>query len=194
MSGIVRVQGFSELDHALGALPKSTAKTVLRRTAIKAAEPIRAAAEANAPRDTGELASHIVTSTKVKNTVGNAEYSMAMRLGMGKSVARAALIDARRNDPGKSFFQLYIGPTKAKTKKDAIKRIVQEFGSVNQPGQPYMRPAWDAHKSDALAIIKAELGKEIIAAAKRLGRSKRASVDARNGAAFAALLAHEAGY
>jgi hypothetical protein len=35
-----KLEGFKELDRALGKLPKATAKNVLRRTLIKAAKPI----------------------------------------------------------------------------------------------------------------------------------------------------------
>jgi hypothetical protein len=57
-----------------------------------------------------------------------------------------------------------------------------------------MRPAWDSTKDQALSIIKAELGTEIIKAARRVGRSKKQSLAAKQSASMAALMAFEAGY
>ena len=46
----------------------------------------------------------------------------------------------------------------------------QEFGNENHPPQPFMRPAWDAHKVEAFDLIGAGLGIEIEKAAKRAAR------------------------
>lgn len=190
----VKVSGLKELDKALAELPKAAAKSTLLRVAKKAAQPIADAAEALAPVDTGELKGSIIVTARAKNTVGNAEYSAIMRAGGSRSDARAAKIAATRADPGKSFAVVYVGPSKAKKKKDAIKRIVQEFGSVNMQANPYMRPAWDAHKDQALNIIRRELGNEIIATAKRIGKSKAAryTADIKYRASLAAMMAAEA--
>jgi len=45
-----------------------------------------------------------------------------------------------------------------------------EFGTVDTPPHPYMRPAWDSGAEPALEYIKAELGNEIERAAQRLAR------------------------
>lgn len=173
----VTVAGLRELDAALGQLTKATARNVVKRVLVKAGEPIAAAAAAFAPKDTMELSNSIVVSSKIENKVGNAEFAEAMRQGLGRDAAVKALRGARRAAKGKgSFGMVLVGPTKAKTKKDAIKRVVQEFGSVNQPGHPYMRPAWDQNKDKALDIIKNELGDEIQKAAAR--SAKRAAAKA----------------
>jgi HK97 gp10 family phage protein len=173
MSVIVKVEGFKELDYALGDLPKQLAKNVLVRVLKKAGQPIAAAAASYAPKDTGELSDHIIVSAKIKNVTGNAEFSAAMKGGLGVDAARSAMRDARRAAKnGGSFAVMYVGPAQAKTKKNAIKRIVQEFGSSKMPAHPYMRPAWDARKNEALDIIKRELGPEIERTATRLAKKK----------------------
>lgn len=173
----VRTYGFTDLDKALGLLPKSTARATLRRVLVKAGQPIADRAQSLAPRDTGELADSIKISAKVKNNIGRAEYYEVMRSGGTKAEAGAAMRAARSASPGQSFAVVYVGPENAKTKKDAIKRIVQEFGSVKQTPQPYMRPAWDERKREALEIIKRELGSEIVKTAQRLGKSKTRSAE-----------------
>ena len=84
MSITVSVSGLKELDQALGELPKATARNVLKRTLAKAAEPIVAEAKQHAPVATGRLRDSIIASTRLKNKVGNAEYSAAMRAGLGQ--------------------------------------------------------------------------------------------------------------
>jgi len=175
MSFRVSVSGLRELDAALGELPKATAKAVLKRVLIKAGQPVADAASAMAPKDTGELAASIQVGSKISNTVGKAEFAAAMKGGLGKAAAVGALRGARRAAAGQgSFAEAFIGPRKAKSKKDAIKRIVQEFGSVNQPGSPYLRPAWDGNKDKVLSIIKNDLVDEIIKTAKRAAKRKAA--------------------
>ena len=197
----VRTTGFKELDAALAQLPKAAAKRTLQRTLLKAGQPIADAAKANAPRDTGELADSIAVSTRIRNNAGRAEFAAVMRSGGSRSEARGAMIAARKATAGQgSFAMTFVGPAKPAmkgkaAKAAAIKRIVMEFGSVkrNIAPRPYMRPAWDTKQGEALDIIKRELGNEIIATARRLGKNKRQSAQVKFGASMAALMAHEAG-
>lgn len=168
----VRVEGFVELDKALAELPKATARNVLKRILLKAGQPIAEAAAANAPKDTLELSQSIAVSSRIKNTTGNAEFAAAMRAGLGQAAAVTAMRNARRAAGGKgSFAEVAVGPGKAKDKAGAIKRIVQEFGSIYVKGTAYMRRAWEAKKYQALEVIKAELGDEIIRTAKRVAKN-----------------------
>lgn len=192
MKMMVSATGFKELDQALALLPQAAAKRTLLRTLLKAGQPIADAASANAPRDTGELSENIVVGTRLGNNVGKAEYAEVMRSGGTKGQAAAAMRGARRAANGGSFAVAFVGPTKAKSKKNAIKRIVQEFGSVKQAPQPYLRPAWDAHKMEALEIARRELATEIMATAKRIAKSKRQSSEIKYQASIAAMMAHEA--
>jgi HK97 gp10 family phage protein len=191
MKVTVSVDGLRQLDNALAQLPRSLQKGVLKRTLAKAGQPIADRASELAPRDTGELASSMAVSSKIKG-IGGAEFAAVMRSGGSKAEAVAAMRGARRAAKATaSTAVMFVGPTKAKSKKDAIKRIVQEFGSVKQAARPYMRPAWDAEADHALEIIKEELGNQIIATARRVGRSKKYTGDVKLGASMAALLAHE---
>lgn len=188
----VEVSGLAALDKALGELPKATARNVLKRTLVKAGQPIVDEAKRLVPVETGQLRDSIQVSPRIKNKVGNAEYSAAMRAGLGKQAAGAALREARRAARGTgSFAEAYVGPARGK----GIIRYAHlvEFGGVrNQPPRPYMRPAWDAKQRETLDIIRQELGNEIIKAARRIGRSKKQSADIKYRASIAALLAHEA--
>lgn len=189
MSFKVTVSGLAELDKALGQLPKATARNVLKRTLTKAAAPIVDEAKRLVPVKSGKLKNSIIASTKIKNKVGRAEYAAAMRAGLGKDAARSALRNARRSAAGAgSFAEMFVGPSTGALRYAHI----VEFGSVKDGPQPYMRPAWDAQKTAALEIIKAELGNEIIAAARRIGRSKKQGAEVKYRASIAAMMA--AGY
>jgi len=188
MTTVVSLSGFRDLDRALAELPKATARNVLRRTLVKAGEPIAEKARELAPVDRGDLKASIAVSARVKNKVGSAEYAAAMRAGLGKGAAVRALRDARRGAGG-SFAQMYVGPA---VPQGFYGHLV-EFGTSRTAAQPFMRPAWDAMQTEALNLIKGELAEQIIMAAKRVARSKRQSVDVKYRASVAAMLAVEAG-
>jgi HK97 gp10 family phage protein len=191
MKTVVQVEGLRALDEALGQLPKSIGRAVLRRTLVMAGEPIAEAARSMAPTrpSGGQLRDSIAVSTKVKNPVGKAEYGRALAQGLGVGAARQALRDARRAAAGEgAFVEMYVGPSTSGWYAHFV-----EFGTAKAAPQPFMRPAWDSNKDRALDIIKRELGGQIIAAAKRVGRSKRYSADIKYQASIAALMAVEAG-
>ena len=137
----VRVEGLKELDAALKQLPKATAKAVLRRVATKALKPFDEAWRRNAPRLTGALEESGGIGTKL--------------------TTRQARLNRKRND--KAFVEVFAGPNDPAAIQD-------EFGNTNQAAQPFVRPAWDATKNQALEIVKTELGGEIEKTAKRAAR------------------------
>jgi HK97 gp10 family phage protein len=186
----VSTSGFRELDKALAELPKATARNVLRRTLVKAGQPIADEASRLAPVDSGKLAGRIAVSARLKNRTGSAEFAAAMRAGLGRDAAVSALRQARRDAAGQgSFAEMYVGPARGVL---AYAHLV-EFGTVKMSPKPFMRPAWDGKKREALDIIRRELGNEIVMAARRVGRSKKKSVEIKYRASIAALLAVEAG-
>lgn len=186
-SVVISTSGFRALDEALAELPKATARNVLKRTLVKAGEPIAQKARDLVAVDSGGLKASIAVSAKIKNKVGSAEFAEAMRQGLGKAAAVQALRDARRASNG-SFAEMYVGPAVPQ----GFYGHLLEFGTSHMPAEPFMRPAWDAEQRTALDIIRSELGQQIIAAAKRLARSKRQSADVKYRASLAALMAVEA--
>jgi len=189
MSVVVTIEGFKALDAALGELPKTIARNVLKRTLAKAGEPIAEDARRMVPVESGDLRDSISVSPTVKNKAGSAEFAAAMRAGLGKDAAVSAMRDARRAAGPQYFAEMFVGPS---TPLGFHAHFV-EFGTANMPAHPFMRPAWDAGKSGALSTIRSELGNQIIAAARRIARSKRYGADVKYQASMAALMAHEAG-
>lgn len=163
----VRLSGFKELEAELAKLSKGMARGALTRAGTAAMAPMAAIAQGLAPKDKGELAGSITVSAKAVGagaSVGKAAFAAAMRGGLGRGAAVAALRDARRaadRPGGPPSVELFMGPSRAWSKKNAIKRMVQEFGSSAQPGQPYMRPAWDMDHRAMLERLKVDLWREV---------------------------------
>lgn len=63
-----------------------------------------------------------------------------------------------------SQVEIFVGPAAL------VQAITQEFGTINNRPQPFMRPAWDANKRKALELIKDELAAEIEKARARIAR------------------------
>jgi len=161
----VKVEGLKELDRALAELPKAVARNTLRRVLKKAGEPIADKARQLAPVKSGKLRDSIIVSAKLGTKAGQAEYAAAMEAGLGQTAALGAMRDARRAAKGSgSFAEMHIGPGRQPHAH------LQEFGSVNNQPHPFMRPAWDAHKDEALGIVRRDLGEEIMKSAKRLAK------------------------
>lgn len=140
----VRVEGLKALNSSLMELKSSTARGVVRRTLLKAMEPMAEEARRNAPDDPAtpnpDLESSIAVSTKAN---------------------RARTLRTEVN--------VYMGPTK----EGYPQAIMQEFGTVHHPPQPYMRPAWDGGKDQLLEDVSTGLGEEIAKTAARLAKRAR---------------------
>ena len=143
MAKPVKLEGFRELDAALAQLPKNIERSLLLRVAKKAMAPVRDRAKANAPRDQGDLADSIVMQ--------------ASRL------TRAAKSQDRKRP--KKGVRLYVGTADKAG-------FLQEFGTVNQPAQPFFRPAWDGEKETLIVKVGRDLGPEIEKTAKRLAKRR----------------------
>lgn len=172
MKVTVKVEGLRELDAALAAIGKAAARRTLVRVLTKAGEPIARRARELAPDDprTGspDLHTSIAVSAKLKNPVGNREFAAVMKAGGTKGEAVAALRGARRAAAGEGgFATMHVGPDYRQ-----FHAQFQEFGTAHHGPQPFMRPAFDEKKGEALDIIKATLGEEIMKTAKRQAARK----------------------
>lgn len=144
----IRTQGFEELDEALKELTAGVGKGVLRRSLLKAAQPMAAIAKDMAPDDpaTGgfDLKGSIIAGTKLSRAQTRAHRKMF------------------RDD--RAAVEVFVGPG------PVPQAIQQEFGNKNHPPQPFMRPAFD---QDAERLID-RLGKEMAAEmTKAVQRARR---------------------
>jgi HK97 gp10 family phage protein len=131
-------------DQALAELgKKSTEKNVLIRTLKAAAKPIDDQASSLAPVDTGKLQVSIITGTQLTRRQRASAYK-AGALGVA---------------------EVHVGTKLSRG-------LFQEFGTFDQPAQPFMRPAWEANKDKALEIVGSQLWIEIRKAADRAARKQ----------------------
>jgi HK97 gp10 family phage protein len=140
----VKLEWLIGSDKALGEIgTKAAEKGVLMRTLKKAAAPMDTLASSLAPVDTGRLQTSVITGTKLTR----GQKSSAYKNGT-KGVA-----------------EIHVGTKLSRG-------LFQEFGTVKMGPHPFMRPAWDATKAQALAIISTELWVEIKKAAARAARKR----------------------
>lgn len=154
-----RMEGLRELDQALGELPKATAKNVLVRTLLAAGRPMQQQAQALAPaRPAGAPQKTYVKSGAVRvRRPGTLKALVQIGTRLTPRQARAARQD------GKDFAEVYVGT------RDPIARL-DEFGTADAPAHPFLRPAFEANKHQALETIRTVLGGEIEKAVQRLAR------------------------
>lgn len=154
----IKVEGLSSLAAAFRELPKATGKAVLRRVLLKRAAPLRDAAQSKAPKgETGFLKQSAGAGTKL-----SARQAQLHKAASGGGPMMTA---AGWRSEAKNFVEVFVGF------RSSPASIVQEFGSVNQPAQPFMRPAWDANQMSVLEGLKDDLWGEIRKTAER--RAKR---------------------
>jgi HK97 gp10 family phage protein len=154
VSQTVTVEGLAETAAALEEFSKATTANILRRVLIAAGEPIAQTARSLAPVKTGQLVTSI--------SVVPAQPSKMTRSGRGaydKQSQVEVVVEA--------------GPVR--------ESITQEFGTRINAAHPFMRPAWQSQRGNALAIVKQQLGDEIEKARARAAR-KVARIAAKIGA------------
>jgi len=164
----VTIEGGPELEAALGELTKATARNAIKRGLLRGGKLIARKAKHLAPRRTGDLIGSINVSTKrpKRDDPGKQAYADVMKNGGTREQARAALIAANRANP-KQFAEVYVGPDKRP------QAIMQEFGTVDHPPQPFMRPAWDKTQKKALDLVLEGVRDELRKAVERARRKAR---------------------
>lgn len=135
------LEGFRELDIALGQLPKATAKNVLRRTLRKAAQPVDDAASANAPFLTGGLEKSVIVGTKLTRSQRGGSYLRTSNY----------------------YAEIHIGTSDPKG-------MWHNYGTFKDQPTHWFDRAWEATQGHALNTIKVELSQEIMKAAKRYAK------------------------
>lgn len=149
MADPVRVEGLRELDRKLGKMEEVAAKKVMRGAMMDAANPIWKSARANAE------------ATGIRN-----QDAGALAAAMG----RWFRVEARNR------FILFIGPRSRSPKGVALWAAkhgrepeggrlrhahMTEMGTSKDPAQPYLRPAFDTRKDNAVRTLGRKLGTRI---------------------------------
>lgn len=175
----MKVEGFKELEAALKELPKATGRNVIRRALISAAQPIVEMARANAPAQPGSGAlkrSILVTKVKFsRGEAGKAAFAEALRQGKTRAEAREALIEANTAAAGDDDTTSGIAIIGVDYRVAFYAHMV-EFGTVHSSPKPFLRPAWEAGKMQALSTIQTEVKNEIDKAVARIAKKQARAI------------------
>lgn len=163
----VTISGLKDVVDALRALPKELSGDrggPVRRALYKASKIIRDDAERRAPRLTGNLAANIYLyrDRNPRSSTGAAE-----RFVIGVRTKKHRYSRTNLNRRLGRIGRFY------RTRGDAYYWWFVEFGigNPNYPKQPFLRPAFEEHKSGAVSTFAAELGLEVEAAARKVRRT-----------------------
>lgn len=135
----VRVDGLKELGEALSLLSTDIQNKIARAATNAAAQVIKNEAIRRAPSDTGNLRKNIIVKRLPAGEASplTSQYMVTVRQGkLTKKQAGSGLQDA--------FYGRFV-----------------EFGTVKMPPRPYLRPAFDQKKTDAVDAMKPRLKQRI---------------------------------
>lgn len=149
MPTVNRVEGLEETLENLRGLPQKIGRTALRKSLLKAAQPVVVVARSLAPVDEANLVRSIIASpnlTRRQRRIGGRQNEVEIYIG-----------PARGADAGMSRYALNYAS-------------FVEFGTVDTPAQPYLRPAWDRMQGIVLKMFADDLKQQVEAAAGRVSR------------------------
>lgn len=149
MADLQNVQGLKELQAALKDLPERIARNVLRGAVGAGAAVIRKEARGRAPVATG--------------TLKRAIYQKQIR-ELSSQVKQTFYVGARK---GKKY--RYQGK-KGTLSQDAYYARFVEFGTAKMAARPFLRPAFEAKKGEAVQAIKDYLAQRIPAEVEKARR------------------------
>jgi HK97 gp10 family phage protein len=151
MSDMMNLTGFKELAAALRELGPRVARNTLRRAVSAGAVPIRDEAKVRARKKTGEMARDIQIKRE-KDTKGemSAKYSVYVRTGK-----KSRLSGRARGVDKNSFYWIF-----------------QELGTSKMPAHPFLRPAFESRKEEAVKTIGEKLDEGIQKAARELAGTR----------------------
>lgn len=143
MKFTVKTKGFREVEKKLSQLKEATGRNVLRKVAKGALEPMADIAARKAPEERGILAFSIAVSEgRTRRAKTNFMRIRGIQMAMGPATGLGA-----------TYYASHV-----------------EFGTIDTPAQPYMRPAWDTGKMNALDYVQDNLAAEV---ERAIGRAAR---------------------
>jgi len=141
-----RLEGGKELDLVLRRLPRAVQRRALVKGLRAAGKDILGPAKANVPRDQGELF-----------------RALGIAVDRAQRAQAAIAIGARKKRGGAHAHLVEFG---------TVERVDPNTGKSSgvMPPQPFMRPAFEAHKFRALETFRTELAAAMAREAEKLAR------------------------
>jgi HK97 gp10 family phage protein len=163
---ITGVTGLQDLLRRLDQIPIVLSREVARDALEEAGEVIQAAAEASAPRLTGELADDIIVEVRVTGDLRSASVRVGPGYDPGSAKTRkrgryagqkdrttspgiyGAFVESGHGMPGFSWKSRF---GSAKQRRRTGRQI--ELGSHDVPPHPWLKPAFDASADAAVQVL-----------------------------------------
>jgi HK97 gp10 family phage protein len=157
----IKVEGLKQIDQALAELGnKALAKRVVTKSLLEAAKPMQEMAQARAPirANPNEVIRYGPKDGPYKERkLGTTRALVQVGTRLTKRQASAS----RRQ--GKDFSEVYVGT------RDRAARF-EEFGTINQPADPFLRPAFEAEGVPTLYRFMDAMWVNLTKAAERLAK------------------------
>ena len=153
----VQVQGLDQLAKALRELPQRVARNGLRAAVYAGAKVIRDEAKLQAPVATGDLGADQPPRGTLKRSV-----IMKQIPELSGAQKQTFFVTVRH---GKKYRKQ---GKKGNLSQDAWYWRFVEFGTVKMSARPFLRPAFDMKKHEAVTAIKTRLAQRIEQAAQEL--------------------------
>jgi HK97 gp10 family phage protein len=167
-----------QLEQNMQAIPAQLESKIARQALTAGGEIVRAAAMASAPKRTGELAEDVVIKVHV-NTAGNFHDNYVL---IGPGYDRSQLKVRKRGkyagradsstSPGVYGKLVELGHAPAGSaieKRRARRRGIEiEFGGRETPPHPWLGPAFEASKEEALGAMAEVMQEGLVAVAAAL--------------------------
>jgi HK97 gp10 family phage protein len=156
----VTVTGLEQLGRALKAFPEVIAKKYLRRATYTAAAVIEADAISRAPVNTGALRDHIAIFKRASDD-NSAHYAIGIRgIRLNRKMKKVLRIIRRQNGGGRT-----------QVEGDVFYWRFVEFGTSKMSARPFLRPAFESQKMNAIEVFKTTLADGVAAAAAEAASS-----------------------
>lgn len=163
MADGVRVEGLAEVAKRLRALPPelgSKGGGPIRFALFQSAKLVRDEAKQRVVRDSGNLAANIIAyrDRNPKASGATERYGIGMRRGTKQYANNAR--NRRMKRAGQKF----------RTAGAAYYGRFLEFGTAKMAAKPFLRPAFEGRKHDAVKVFQAAFLKAVERAEKKLAR------------------------
>ena len=159
----VRMHGLEALKQTLNALPAKLGERAVRAALRAGAQTIRKQAQANAPvlkvpdprRKAGTVKASITTRKSKRDKYG---VYVSVKPLTGKQILSFRQANGAKKGKG------------ANNPDDPFYWVFREFGTADQAAEPFMRPAYEEKKYEALQQFEGILKKRVVKEAEKIAR------------------------
>lgn len=155
----IQISGLSELGEALKQFPVKLGQKYLRKATFAAASVIKDDAIGRAPIRTGALRDHIAVFKRPSDG-DTAHYAIGVRgIKLTRKLKRVA-----------KYLRQIAGVKHLDISGDLYYWRFLEFGTSKMPAHPFLRPAFEAQKENAIERFRAALADGVQAAADEVAK------------------------